>query len=59
VIEHLVGRQGQPNGAQVHAMYLSDWEGWRLDPSLPRPHLRFGSGDEGISSGDPCVPEAF
>ena len=24
VIEHLVGRQGQPRGAQVHAMYLSD-----------------------------------
>jgi len=27
VIEHLVGRQGQPRGAQVHAMYLSDWRG--------------------------------
>ena len=24
VIEHLVGRQGQPRGAQVHAMLLSD-----------------------------------
>jgi len=24
VIEHLVGRQGQPRGAQVHAMELSD-----------------------------------
>jgi len=29
VIEHLVGRQGQPRGSQVHAMYLSDWKGWR------------------------------
>ena len=24
VIEHLVGRQDQPRGAQVHAMHLSD-----------------------------------
>jgi len=24
VIEHLVGRQGQPRGAQLHAMGLSD-----------------------------------
>ena len=28
VIEHLVRRQGQRRGAQVHAMLLSDWEGW-------------------------------
>jgi len=27
VIEHLVGRQGWPRGAQVHAMQLSDWNG--------------------------------
>ena len=27
VTEHLVGRQGQPREAQVHAMYLSDWKG--------------------------------
>jgi len=26
-IEHLVGRQVQPRGAQVHAMYLSDRKG--------------------------------
>ena len=27
VIEHLVGKQGQPRGAQVHVMQLSDWKG--------------------------------
>jgi len=27
VIEHLVGRQGQPREAQVQAMHLSDWKG--------------------------------
>ena len=43
-----MGRQGQPRGAQVHAMYLSDWKGWSQDPPLPRPHLRVGSGGEGI-----------
>ena len=30
MIEHLVGRQGQPRGAQVHAVHLSDWKGWNL-----------------------------
>jgi len=25
-------------------MHLSDWKGWSQDPSLPRPHLRVGSG---------------
>ena len=49
VMEHLVGRQGQPRGAQVHAVLPSDWKGWSQDPSLPSPHLRVGSGDEGIS----------
>ena len=48
VIEHLVGGQGQPRGAQVQAMYLSDWKGWCQDPALPGPHLRAGSGGEGI-----------
>jgi len=38
VIEHLVGRQGQPREAQVCAMYLSDYKGWILAPPLPRPH---------------------
>ena len=47
VIEHLVGRQGQPRGAQLHAMHLSDQKGWSQDPSLPKPHLRVGSGGEG------------
>jgi len=44
-----VGRQGQPREAQVHAMYLSDRKGWSQDPPLPRPHLRVGNVDEGIS----------
>ena len=44
-----MGRQGQPRGAQVHSMHLSDWKGWSQDPGLPSPHLRVGSGDEGIS----------
>ena len=48
VMEHLVGRQGQPKGAQLHAMYLSDWKGRSQDPPLPRLHLRVGSGGEGI-----------
>jgi len=48
VMEHLVGRQGQPRGAQVHAMYLSDWKGWSQDPALPTPHLRVGSEGKGI-----------
>jgi len=30
-------------------MHLSDWKGWSQDPPLPRPHLRAGSGGEGIS----------
>ena len=46
VIEHLVGRQGQPLGAQVHAntshTSLKGWQ-WR----------------QGCLSGDPCLPEAF
>ena len=56
-IEHLVGRQDQPRGAQAQAMHLSDRKGWRQDPPLPRPHLRVGSGGKGISSGDPSLPE--
>jgi len=28
VVEHLVGRQGQLKGAQVHAMCLGDWKRW-------------------------------
>ena len=43
VMEHLVGRRGQPRRAQVHAMYLSDQKGCSQDPPLPRPHLRVGS----------------
>jgi len=48
VIEHLVRRQGQPRGAQVHAMYLSAQKGWSQDLLLSRPHLRVGSGGGGI-----------
>jgi len=51
VIEHLVGRQGQPREAQVHVMHLSDWKRWRQDPPHPRPHLKVGSADRGISLG--------
>jgi len=47
MIEHLVGRQGQRRGAQVHA--IGDWKAWSQDPPLPRPHLRVGRGGEGIS----------
>jgi len=47
-MEHLVGRQGQPRGAQLHAMHLSDWKGWSQDPLLLRPHLRVGSRGEDI-----------
>ena len=39
VIEHLVGKQDQPRGAQVHAVHLSDQKGHQ-DPSFSRPHLR-------------------
>ena len=46
VIEHLVGRQGQARGAQVHVMELSDRKGRSQDPPLPRPHLRVGSGGQ-------------
>ena len=48
VIEHLMGRQGQPRGAQVHAKNLSDQNRWSQDPPLPRPHLRTGSGGKGV-----------
>jgi len=48
VTEHLVGGQGQPRGAQLHAIPLSDWKGWSQDTPLPRPHLRAGGGGEGI-----------
>ena len=48
MIEHLVGRLGQPRGAQLHAVHLSDWNGWSQDPPLSRPHLRVDSGGKGI-----------
>ena len=48
VIEHLVGRQGQPRGAQVRAMLLSDRKRRSQDPPLPRAHLWVGSGGKGF-----------
>ena len=48
VIEHLVGRQGQGGGAQVHAMHLSNRKGWVLPPPFPKGHLRVGPGGEVI-----------
>ena len=56
MIKHLVGRQGQPKGAQVHAMPLSDWKGGILAPPLPRPHLSVGSGGKGILLEIPVYP---
>ena len=50
VIKHLVGRQGQPWGAQVHAVFLSDWKGWSRDPLHLRPHVRVGNEDKGIAA---------
>ena len=41
-------RQGQPRGAQLRTMHLSDQKGWNQDPPLPRPHLRVGSGGNGV-----------
>ena len=46
--EHLVGRQGQPRGAQVNAMNLSDQKLWSQDPPLPSPHLRVVRGGKNI-----------
>ena len=58
-IEHLVEGQGQPRGAQLHAMHLNDWKGWRQDPPLLRSHLRIGGGKEGeyTSPEDLCLLE--
>ena len=32
----------------MYAMYLSDWKGRSQVPTLPRPHLRVGSGGKDI-----------
>jgi len=39
-----VGRQGQPRGAQVPAMWLSDRKGQSQDTPIPKPHLSVGRG---------------
>ena len=51
---------------QCNAVHLSDWKGWSQDPPFSRPHLRLGSGGEGIScwrslptSGPPEVSSSF
>jgi len=49
-----VGKQGQPRGAQLHSMNLSDQKGWSQDPPLPSPHARVGSGGEGTSQEIPA-----
>jgi len=63
VIEHLGERQGQTRIAQVHAMYLSDWNRWSQDAALPRPHLRVGSGGSFLAgdflAGHPSLVEVF
>ena len=48
MIEHLVGRQCRPRGAQVNVMPLSDQKDWSQDPLLPRPHLSVGRGGKSI-----------
>ena len=61
-IDLLVGRQGQPKEAQVHAMHLSDWKGWSQDPSLSRPsslEVRMAVEVRASFAGDPCILEAF
>jgi len=40
VMEHLVGRQSQPRGAQVHAMLLSDQQGCSQHPPLFQPSFK-------------------
>jgi len=59
MIEHLVGRQGRPRGAQVQAMQLSGQKGWSQDPPRPRPHLRAGSGGKGVLLESPAYLRPF
>jgi len=56
VFEHLVGRQSQDKGAQLHAMRLSDWKGWSQGPPLTSTYLRVGSEGEGILLEIPVYP---
>lgn len=58
VIEHLVGRQSQPKGFQVHAVQLSGHKGRRQDLPLPRHYLRVGRREE-YPPGDLCIPKTF
>lgn len=46
-MEHLVGKQSQSRVAQVHVMHQSDRKGWSQHLTLPRLHLRVGSGRGG------------
>ena len=56
LIEHLVGRQIQPRGAQVHAMYLRG-----VEPGSTPSQTSFKGWQWrcGYLGGDPCLPEVF
>ena len=50
MIEHLLGGQGQPRGAQVYAVHLSDLKGGVEPGSIPsQASFKGGSGDRGVS----------
>jgi len=49
VIEHLVGGQGQPRGAQVQAMYLRDWRRWRQNPPVSQTSFKSWQGEMRVS----------
>jgi len=59
VIEQLVGRQGQPMGAQVHAVYLSDRKGWSQDPLPSQTSFKGWHWRQKDLAGNPCMLEAF
>lgn len=57
-MEYLVGRQGQPTGAQVLAMYMSD--GRAAVKIHPFQHLaKGGQWRKRYFAGDSCLSEAF
>jgi len=59
VIGHPVGRQGQPGGAQAHAMDLSDQKGVEPGSTLSQTSFKGWQWKQGCLTGDPCIPEAF
>lgn len=58
LMEQLVGRQAQPRGAQVHAMYPSDEE---VEPGSSPCQTSFKGWQQsgGDLAGDPSVAETF